>query len=250
MPMSFAQVELDVEPGLTPESPLYILDKVAENIDLVFTFSSESKAQKYLEIAQERSSEASIISDSEAIETLDKDFDTSIRKAESLSSSNEDFENKVDEARKRHAEVLKKVVEDAPDAAKEGLETALSNSIKANEAGISAVSLEEWEVLYTIPVKYEGYSQKFEGKITEVKIISPTEETLYYKIEEKAIYQSENRPAYIDYTIVVQDKEKLMSLIELYKKTGSVDLKTLQELITIEDGPDLSQFKVMFGGTE
>ncbi len=46
-----------VSPGVTPDSALYFLDKAFDNIGLAFTFGSEQKADKALQIAEERLAE-------------------------------------------------------------------------------------------------------------------------------------------------------------------------------------------------
>jgi len=64
IPVVFAQTqnvastETVTSPGITPDSPLWIIDRASERISLALTFGAEAKAKKGLEIAQERLSEA------------------------------------------------------------------------------------------------------------------------------------------------------------------------------------------------
>lgn len=51
------------DPGITPDSTFYFLDKLAEKIVLIFTFSPEKKAEVLLEDANERLAEAQAMTD-------------------------------------------------------------------------------------------------------------------------------------------------------------------------------------------
>lgn len=55
---AFAQEETDLpSPGITPDSPLYFFDELAEQITLRFTFREEVRAEKALQYAEERLAE-------------------------------------------------------------------------------------------------------------------------------------------------------------------------------------------------
>jgi hypothetical protein len=54
----FAQDEELPDPGITPDSPFYFMDKLGKNIGMFFTFGAEAKARKALRYAEERLSEA------------------------------------------------------------------------------------------------------------------------------------------------------------------------------------------------
>lgn len=47
-------VSADTKAGITPDSSFYFLDTLSEKINLFFTFSSEKKAEKAIEYAEER----------------------------------------------------------------------------------------------------------------------------------------------------------------------------------------------------
>ena len=55
---AFAQEQNGLpDPGITPDSPLYFFDKLAEQVSLRLTFSNEERAQKALVYAEERLAE-------------------------------------------------------------------------------------------------------------------------------------------------------------------------------------------------
>jgi hypothetical protein len=54
----YAQDEELPDPGITPDSPFYFLDRWGKNISLFFTFGAEAKAKKALRYAEERLAEA------------------------------------------------------------------------------------------------------------------------------------------------------------------------------------------------
>jgi len=56
--IAYAQDEGLPDPGLTPDSPFYFLDKWGKNIGMFFTFGNEAKARKALQYAEERLAEA------------------------------------------------------------------------------------------------------------------------------------------------------------------------------------------------
>lgn len=72
------------EPGLTPDSPLYFLDTLGENIDLALTRSPEAKAKKAFSRAEEKLAEAKDMAEKgkgEAAENATKRHDDYVEKA-------------------------------------------------------------------------------------------------------------------------------------------------------------------------
>lgn len=79
--------DFDVDPGITPDSPFYGLDRAMERISLALTFNKSAKAQKGLKHAQERLAEVKAMIEA-------KKFD----KAEEAGENYEDDMDDVDEA--------------------------------------------------------------------------------------------------------------------------------------------------------
>jgi hypothetical protein len=66
----FAQDDDLPDPGITPDSPFYFLDKLGKNIGMFFTFGAEAKAKKALRYAEERLSEARAMAEKNKIREM------------------------------------------------------------------------------------------------------------------------------------------------------------------------------------
>jgi len=58
--------------GITPDSPFYGIDVAMDNIGLMFTFNKEKRAEKKLQIADERLKEANMMAAANNIEAMEK----------------------------------------------------------------------------------------------------------------------------------------------------------------------------------
>ena len=77
------------EAGMTPDSPFYGLDVAMDNIGLMFTFNAAKKAEKKLEIANERLKEAKMMAVANNLDAMEK---AKIRHDAILLSAEEDIE--------------------------------------------------------------------------------------------------------------------------------------------------------------
>ncbi|MCK5594290.1 MAG: hypothetical protein KAI18_03545, partial [Candidatus Aenigmarchaeota archaeon] len=75
--------------GMTPDSPFYGLDVAMDNIGLMFTFNAAKKAEKKLEIANERLKEAKMMAVANNLDAMEK---AKIRHDAILLSAEEDIE--------------------------------------------------------------------------------------------------------------------------------------------------------------
>jgi hypothetical protein len=66
----FAQDDGLPDPGITPDSPFYFLDKLGKNISMFFTFGEEAKANKALRYAEERLSEAQAMAEKNKVREM------------------------------------------------------------------------------------------------------------------------------------------------------------------------------------
>ncbi len=66
------QEELSGDAGITPDSPVWGLERAMENINLALTFGEEAKARKRLELARERIIEAKVMAERNKVEALQK----------------------------------------------------------------------------------------------------------------------------------------------------------------------------------
>ncbi|NOQ38248.1 hypothetical protein GQ472_05145 [archaeon] len=58
--------------GITPDSPFYGIDVAMDNIGLMFTFNKEKRAEKKLQIADERLKEANMMAAENNIQAMEK----------------------------------------------------------------------------------------------------------------------------------------------------------------------------------
>jgi hypothetical protein len=66
----FAQDDELPDPGITPDSPFYFLDKLGKNISMFFTFGEEAKANKALRYAEERLAEVQAMAEKNKIREM------------------------------------------------------------------------------------------------------------------------------------------------------------------------------------
>lgn len=148
----FAQETELPDPGLTPDSPLYFLETIAEEIVAFFTFGDLKKAEMYAALAVERLAEAKAVvekgkpeSAEKALERYEDYSDKSMARAEKAMNKGKDFETVMDfmaetgEAMPVHLEVLTEVYEQVPDQAKTAIENAMKASLKGHSKAVEAL---------------------------------------------------------------------------------------------------------------
>lgn len=140
-------------PGITPDSPFYFLDKWMEDIDLFFTFPKEAKAEKRLQFAEERLAEAQKMAQKgdlkalkEAEEGYEADIDDATKDAkEAAKEGKENALEQVQEATAKHKEEMQEVLSKAPEQAKESIQQAIEKSAKGHEDALEAIKGEKKE---------------------------------------------------------------------------------------------------------
>lgn len=134
------------DPGITPDSPLYGLDKAMESIQSVFISGNEEKARNGLKIAEERLAEAKAMADKgnyELSEEMSNEYENQIDKSIELGNSTSDSEQKeniqgiVANATTRHQLVLERVVDQVPEPAKRAINSSLNASMKGREKSLT-----------------------------------------------------------------------------------------------------------------
>jgi hypothetical protein len=128
--------------GITPDSPLYILDKAIERISLAITFYKAEKAEKRLQIASERLAELkemTIKGKTEYSDNLADEYIDNIRVANEIAAvvSKEDrskIYQLIELKTSKHILVLDQLNENAPDKAKSAIGKARTASIKGQES--------------------------------------------------------------------------------------------------------------------
>ena len=139
-------------PGLTPDSPFYFLEMIAEEIGTFFTFGDLKKAERHTILAAERLAEARAVVEKGKPELAEKTLEryriqlqNSVARAEKAQTKGENTEKvmevmtRVGQATTKHLEVLAEVYEKVPEQAKTAIENAMKTSVKGHEKAVEAL---------------------------------------------------------------------------------------------------------------
>ncbi len=108
--------------GITPESPLYAVDRLFERAGLFFAFGRAARAERRLALAEERLSEARSLAENgdDRADALADEYEETFEQAtvEAELSGNENTMSRVAEQATRHSAVLDRVAEKVPEQAR------------------------------------------------------------------------------------------------------------------------------------
>ena len=117
-----------LDPGFTPDSPIYFLKTWKESIQTFFTFGAENKAKQFLHLAEVRLAEyqkmvekGKIEIAEKTLEKYEKQLSRALDKVQELKKKGKDvatLTNLISEKTTKHQEVLKEVLQKVPDEAK------------------------------------------------------------------------------------------------------------------------------------
>lgn len=129
--------------GVGPDSPLYFLDRLFESVGNVFTRGESARAERFLQLAEERLSEAgnplaSATSTQEAVERYQRQQQRALKNAST--SDDADILGHVASATTRHLSALDRVEEKVPEKAKEAIRQAKENSMQGQLSALEALS--------------------------------------------------------------------------------------------------------------
>lgn len=140
------------DPGLTPDSKLYFLERIGESIRIFFTFGDLKKAERYANLAAERLAEAKAVVEKGKSDLAEKTLKRyqehlakSIARAEKAQSKGKNIEKvmavitKVGQATTKHLEVLAEVYQKVPESVKPAIENAMKVSVKGHERAVEAL---------------------------------------------------------------------------------------------------------------
>ena len=121
------------EPGTTPASPLFGLEQAQESISLALTFNNERKAQKRIQFAKERLSEASHLTDNNDSANAEKAIkmhtEAMERAGQAIQNLPEEKRENVNQnlnaTRNQSISVLSELRQRLPESAIQGIETAI-----------------------------------------------------------------------------------------------------------------------------
>jgi len=145
------EIELP-NPGLTPDSPFYFLEIIAEEIGTFFTFGDLKKAERYASLAEERLAEVKAVVEKGKPELAEKtlkryedQLEKSIARAEKAMLEGKDFDKVMEAMAKAgkttslHLEVLTEIYEKVSEEAKTAVENAMKSSVKRHEKVVKAL---------------------------------------------------------------------------------------------------------------
>jgi len=168
-----AQDEEFPEPGIAPESPFYFLDTLGKKFNILFTFKAEAKVEKALQYAEERLAEAEIMAERNHVREMVRaanDYDTfmsmvskRLEKAERYGLSDSISET-VALSTGKHLAVLDKVVDRAPEDARETVLRARIASMNTQECAL-------WALARNKPVRViDITAEAIEGRLERARI--------------------------------------------------------------------------------
>ncbi len=144
------------DPGLTPDSPFYFLETIAEEIVTFFTFGDLKKAERYAALAAERLAEIEALVEKgkpefaeKTLQRYEMQLNNSIARAKKAMAKDKDTEEvievlaKVGQATSKHLEVLAEVYEKVPEQAKPAIENAMKASVKGHEKAVEALKAQD-----------------------------------------------------------------------------------------------------------
>lgn len=144
-----AQTEDLPDPGMLPSNGLFsFLERAVEAVGTFFTFGDESKAVRFLDLAEERLAEASALLERDqidraeiAIARYEEQLGAALdRIAEVDGATEDDLSAKVAEATLTHLDVLAGVYEQVPQQAQGAIERAMEASSTGIERAAEALS--------------------------------------------------------------------------------------------------------------
>ncbi len=146
---AYAQDEELPDPGLTPDSPFYFLDKWGKEIGMFFAFGSEAKAKKALQYAEERLAEARAMANKNRVREMEQaandyeGFMATVRErletAEQYGMS-DNVSERVSLAAGKHLRILDKIKDELPEEAQAALKHARTASMNGQVNALRALS--------------------------------------------------------------------------------------------------------------
>lgn len=119
----------EVAAGVTPGSPFYWFDRLAERVQLLFTLNPQAKVQALQKIGLERLAEAQEVKDPKTVGELISAYQTNQEEADELAGSNSDSLTTVSEGLGTAIAKLNQLLESAKAEGREKAVAALTKAI-------------------------------------------------------------------------------------------------------------------------
>ena len=200
-----AQDEELPDPGITPDSPFYFLDKWGKSLGLVFAFGPEAKARKGLQYAEERLAEARVMAVKNRIREMTRaanDYDGFMamvnERAEEVrrQGSPDNISEELALASTRHLTVLDRINDRVPEQAREDIFRARIASMERQRNALRELA-----------------------EVRPERAIELAADTVEYRLERARLKATENATAEVDlalnYAIRISDiEEEMITLAE------------------------------------
>lgn len=232
--IAYAHEEEIVDPGVTPDSFLWGLDKALDNLNLLLTFNPAEKAKKGIEIARERLEEVKIMVEENKIEAAAKGKDEQVKLLskvrESISGIKEENATKQIEEEieiEQELEEHEEEVEEASNKLKIKIEVkgTLSEEQKALiDSLLTAIQNKASEV--KIEIKNKKDKTKIEIKQKTGKSEKEIEDEIEEIEEEKGLADIKERKAAEEINGAKEDLAELEEELQEHKSEGHVANET------------------------
>ena len=214
------------DPGLTPDSPFYFLERISEEIGTFFTFGDLKKAERYAALATERVAEARAVVEKGKPEAAEKalkryryQLEKALVQAEKAKVKGKNIEKVTEivaKATSKHLTVLERVLEKVPEQAKEAITKALENSKNGHITALKALAGEN--LAKAVEINMDSAN----GRLEKVK------QRVVEKNKEKI---KEVLKDYEDFQITLEEiRGKGKVLVTLVSEARIKDIKDLDEI--------------------
>lgn len=219
------------DPGLTPDSPFYFLERISEGIGTFFTFGDLKKAERYAKLAAERVAEAKAVVDKgkpeaaeKALKRYEHQLSKALAKAETAKAKGKDIERVIEIvaiATSKHFTVLEGVLEKVPEAAKEAITKALEKSKNGHITALKALAGENPRKAVEINL------DSAKGRLEKAKqeVAKKNKEKTEKALEDYEVFQTTLEE--------VRGKGKILAVLVSEER-----IKDIEDLDEIEDGAE------------
>lgn len=223
------------EPGITPDSILYSLDKLMEKIQLALITDAVEEAEALAKIAQERLAESNAMVDKEDIELSQKaleEYKANLAEAvELIETAMEDGKqvasvmDKINDANLEDAEAIEKILASIPEEFRAEVKASIEDLAAATEA-----AAETAQVIEGTEEEQNSVKQEITNKIIEEKI---QDAALIAKINEAGL---NTRQVIAIMSLAEQAEKPLAEVIDLFLENEKGIGSTAKELgLTTKD---------------
>ncbi len=227
------------DPGLTPDSPFYFLEIIAEKIGNFFTFGDKAKAERMVDLMDERMAEAQkmlkekkVEPAKKALERYQKHFQEFEKKLEKMGREGESLDGVIEKvviATEKHIAVLEKVYEKAPYEAKNTILRVMGVSLRGQEKALFVLNQRNSERALRFQIEImDRRIERARRRIENKNLVSGKEALKNYERGEKraefflkSVKKMEKDPEKIknlEKLVLEKTKKHIEVLFEIYKK--------------------------------